>query len=275
MTVSNRTCGADRLACASSIDPGWCGQMLAVLLATLASVPVLAQSKLVVAEKVTFTTHVRPFLNKYCVGCHGHKQPKGDRRLDKLTGAIGNDNDAVDLQDVLDQLNLSAMPPKKAAQPQASERRQVIAWLTRRLARYQQERRDRRPAAQLRRLNAREYRNTVRDLLHLNMTMFDPTSKFPQDQTVEHLDNVGETLVTSGHLLARYLEAADQVIEKALRPTQKPPTQKWTFRDGFRQQPEIDQVHRKTNRFEWMTLYDVIGADKPEGAYGPILALRQ
>jgi hypothetical protein len=38
--------------------------------------------------------------------------------------------------------------------------------------------------------------------------MFDPTVGFPRDQTTEHLDNVGDTLVTSGHQLAGYLAAA-------------------------------------------------------------------
>src|SRR6185295_14466071 len=111
----------------------------------------------------------------------------------------------------------------------------------------------------LRRLNAREYRNTVRDLLHLNMDMFDPTQGFPRDQTTEHLDNVGESLVTSGHLLQRYLSAADRVVGKVISPTEKPPVQTWFFNSNFRQQPEIDQVHRFDD-FSHIRLYDVIGA---------------
>jgi hypothetical protein len=107
------------------------------------------------------------------------------------------------------------------------------------------------------------------------MTMFDPTASFPRDQTVEHLDNVGDSLVTSSHLLARYLEAAETIIDKAMLPLEKPAVQTWVFRNGFHQQPEIDQVHRKTNHYEHMTLYDVVGADKPEGAYGPIHAFAE
>jgi hypothetical protein len=102
--------------------------------------------------------------------------------------------------------------------------------------------------------------------------MFDPTTTFPRDQTVDYLDNVGSELVTSGYLLQQYLTAAEQVIDKALYPLKKPPVQTWKFKDGFRQQPEIDQVFRKVGEFRYMTLFDVIGADKPEGAYGPIHA---
>lgn len=226
-------------------------------------------------ETAEFKTAVRPFLKTYCAKCHGEKQQKGDRRFDVLDGNITGDNALADYQDILDQLNLSEMPPPEERQPSTEQRRAVIAWLTDAIGRYHASRKQTDAGPVLRRLNAREYRNTIRDLLKLNMTMFDPTAGFPRDQTSEHLDNVGETLVTSGHLLAKYLEAADQSVEKALYPLRRPQVRTWVFRDGFRQQPEIDQVHGRTNRFEHMTLYDVPGADKPEGAYGPILAFRE
>ena len=223
-------------------------------------------------DAVTFESTVRPFLRSYCVSCHGTKTQKAERRFDRLPGNITNDNSLVDYQDILDQLNLASMPPEDAPQPSIEKRRQVIRWFTKRIAEFHRSNADKHEHPVLRRLNAREYRNTVRDLFSFNTTIFDPTIGFPRDQTVDYLDTVGETLVTSGHLLARYLDAAETVVNRAIFPLQKPTAQTWTFRDGFRQQPEIDQVHRKTNRFNHMTLYDVIGADKPEGAYGPIHA---
>jgi hypothetical protein len=223
----------------------------------------------------SFTTTVKPFLNTYCTKCHGADQQKGERRFDVLTGEIADDNSLVDLQDILGQLNLGEMPPKEAKQPPADERRRVTAWLTSRIERFHRERKPAAGETVLRRLNAREYRNTVRDLLHLNMTMFDPTAGFPRDQTSEHLDNVGETLVTSGYLLQKYLAAAEQIVGKALGPLEQPPVRTWKFNRNFRQQPEIDQVHGKTNGFSHITLYDVIGADKHEGAYGPIWDFKQ
>lgn len=223
----------------------------------------------------SFVDVVQPFLQKYCVKCHGASSQKGDRRFDQLSGAIPDDNALVDLQDILDLLNLGEMPPKESLQPEIEERRVVTRWLTARIERYHQERKSSGNGAVLRRLNSREYRNTIRDLLKLNMTMFDPTAGFPRDQTIEHLDNVGDSLVTSSHLLSGYLDAADRAVEKALFPTDRPAVQSWAFRDGFRQQPEIDQVFRTVSRFEYMTLFDVVGADKHEGAYGPIHAFAE
>jgi hypothetical protein len=223
----------------------------------------------------SFDATVKPFLYTYCTKCHGSKQQKGERRFDQLPAEIQDDNTLVDFQDILDQLNLDEMPPKDARQPSVDEQLAVIDLLTKMIASHHESHQGTESETVLRRLNSREYRNTVRDLLHLDMTMFDPTVGFPRDQTSEHLDNVGEALVTSGHLLARYLDAADQVITKAMTPAVKPKVQTWSFRDRFRQQPEIDQVHGKTNDFSHITLYDVVGADKPEGAYGPILAFKE
>ena len=91
-----------------------------------------------------------------------------------------------------------------------------------------------------RRLNRREYRNTIRDLLDMEMSSFDPTQSFPTDQTIHHLDTIGDRLVTSGYLLDRYLEAADEIVEKAFADLEQPSQQTFRFTDDFRQQPELD-----------------------------------
>lgn len=221
-------------------------------------------------EHDPFTQDVRPFLKRYCTKCHGAEVRKGDRRFDSLSGKITSDGDMVDLQDILDQLNLGEMPPPDQLQPNNAERREVVAWLTSQISVWNETQGSHGRHTVLRRLNAREYRNTVRDLLKIEMTMFDPTQSFPRDQQTKHLDNIGEELVTSGYLLQQYLAAAERVVEKALTPARRPTVQEWTFTKNFQQQPEIDQVHRRTNNFDFMTLYEVRGADKHEGAYGAI-----
>ncbi len=241
------------------------GRLLAI-----SGLGLLCLSTAVAANEDSFTHVVAPFLKSHCIDCHGAEEPAGERRLDQLSGTISDSNSLIELQDILDQLNLDAMPPAEAEQPPLDEQRKVIEWLTRHIADYHAQHSSNGGETVLRRLNAREYRNTVRDLLHLNMTMFDPTEGFPREQTAEHLDNVGATLVTSGYLLSKYLSAAEMVINKALLPLERPEVQSWSFHDRLRQQPEIDQVHGKTNNFEHLTLYDVVGADKHEGAYAPL-----
>ncbi|MEM9585728.1 MAG: DUF1592 domain-containing protein [Planctomycetota bacterium] len=242
-----------------------------MIAATLSLLPIGGYAQTDEAEAVRdFASGVRPLINQYCGRCHGEQEQNADRRFDLLDGRIQDSENLVDYQDLLDQLNLGEMPPVDEPQPTEAERRLLVDWLTTTIGRYHEAQRSQSPATVLRRLNLREYRNTLRDLLMIDTTIYDPVEGFPTDQTIHHLDNIGESLVTSGHLLASYLRAADQSVSKAIYPLKQPAEQRWVFRDNFQQQPEIDQVHKHTNRFEHMTLYDVAGADKPEGAYGAI-----
>lgn len=229
----------------------------------------------IAANETDFANGIQPLLKTYCTRCHGAEEQNGERRFDELTGAIENDNTVVDYQDILDQLNLGEMPPPDEPQPTTAERQQLIRWLSENIKNYHDTHKNSAGETVLRRINAREYRNTIRDLLHLNTTIFDPTTTFPKDRAVDHLDNIGETLVTSGYLLAQYLDAAELAIDKAMFPAEQPEVQTWTFNSNFRQQPEIDQVHRKTTDYKYLILYDVRGADKHEGAYAPIHAFAE
>ena len=165
---------------------------------------------------------VRPFLQSYCVGCHGSKAQKGDRRFDGLTGTIQNVPQAEQLQEILDQLNLATMPPEDEPQPSAAEVRRVVAHLTAALAEARQAARTNESKVVLRRLNRAEYRNTIRDLFQLKMVDFDPTITFPADDPTDGFDNVGEGLLTSDYLLQNYLEAARKVGDKVVRPGPRP-----------------------------------------------------
>jgi hypothetical protein len=93
------------------------------------------------------------------------------------------------------------------------ERSAIVASLTQAVAEARNALRSTSGQTVLRRLNKREYLQTVGDLFALDMRLFDPTTKFPRDQMAEHLDNLGDVLQTSGYLLAQYLDAADQVVD--------------------------------------------------------------
>lgn len=222
-----------------------------------------------------FDDIVEPFLSQYCAECHADDQSKGDRNFDSLTSTIGSDNQLVDFQDILDQLNLSEMPPPEADQPSDDERRQAIESLGELIGQYHQSRTAPVADTVLRRLNLREYRNTIRDLLQINTTVFNPTDGFPSDQLTDHVDTVGESLVTSSHLLQRYLTAAGRSVDKAIYPIERPVVQTWKFVDNFKQQPELDASHKLANQWQHIRLYDVRGADKPEGAYAAIHDFQQ
>jgi mono/diheme cytochrome c family protein len=221
---------------------------------------------------------VQQFLSTYCIQCHGASAQMGQRRFDKLQVTAKDVDTQLLLQDIVDQLNLSQMPPAKLRQPDPAQKQAVIATLTQAIADAHAQRTSTGAQTVLRRLNRREYRNTIGDLLQLNMTMFDPTSTFPRDQVAGHMDNIGDALVTSGYLLEQYLDAADQAIEKALRTagTAEPPKeQTWVFNSGFRQQQELDYAQRQVYEQRYLCLYETTNSLRHEGAYAPLHAFSQ
>ena len=153
------------------------------------------------------------FLETYCLRCHGAEKQKGDRRFDHLGLDIDDDDAAIEWQDILDLINLGEMPPEDEAQPTVIERSGMVGWVTPKLDHYYAAM-SQREATGLRRMNRFQYRNTIKDLLGLNMASFDPTASFPSDEKYEGFENIASKLVTSRYHLERYLEAASAAIDK-------------------------------------------------------------
>jgi len=95
-----------------------------------------------------------------------------------------------------------------------------------------------------------------RELGDIVRRMFDPTMSFPRDQMVNHLDNIGDTLQTSGYLLDQYLDAADAIVEKTFTSFVRLPEQKWSFKGPFKQRPELDSAHKEAYNQAYLSLYE-------------------
>jgi hypothetical protein len=218
-------------------------------------------------------TDVQMFLGTYCTECHGAEKQKGERRFDQLTLPARTSETLLDLQDIVTQLSEGEMPPEKAKRhPDKKQVQEIVERLNQFVAEGQTRLANTSGRTVLRRLNRREYLNTVGDLFGLNMLMFDPTTKFPSDQVVMQMDNNGEALRTSGYLLDQYLEAAELVVEKAFSTPERPPVQTWVFNGNFHQQEQLDRHQAEMpHPFRYLTLYETPRSFKHNGAYGPLL----
>ena len=217
----------------------------------------------------------KAFLDEYCVACHAVSEPSGQREFETFDLGSSHVDTQLKLQEIIDQLTLGAMPPEDGDQPSTPARLEAIEQLTHLLSDMRERTLSTGGQTVLRRLTRREYRNTVADLLGLDMTMFDPTVEFPADNLSNHFDNIGDALVTSGYLLEKYLDSADRCVEKALpedpiRQAQQPQPRTWVFNEKFDQQMELKTAHRYAFDFKVMVLYDHPLNEKPEGAYGPL-----
>src|SRR4051794_36297782 len=76
-----------------------------------------------------YTAQVRPLLARYCLDCHSTKKKRGDLDLERFTSLDQVRKDLRPWQNVLEMLENGEMPPKEKPQPQAEERRRLVAWV--------------------------------------------------------------------------------------------------------------------------------------------------
>ncbi|MCH2371415.1 MAG: DUF1592 domain-containing protein [Pirellulales bacterium] len=173
------------------------------------------------------------FLGKYCVQCHGMETQKADRRFDNLSNEIKTLDELERYQEVVDQLNLESMPPETELQPTAQERALAIEFYTNRIGRARTKLQSRGGHSILRRLNSWEYRQTLGELLGLNVDVWNPAEDFPEEVRVDGFDNNGAELVTSGRLMEHYFEAAEEAIRRATHFKARPETKHYAQKSPF------------------------------------------
>ncbi len=234
----------------------------------------LLATALTPAQAAADAVLIKRFVTTYCIECHGPEKQKAERRFDQLLLPAAKVDTLIDLKDMMDQLHLGDMPPEKAKQPSSVEQKAFLEQLALALTQGREDLASTGGSTVLRRLNRREYLNTIGDLFGMNMAAFDPTTKFPRDQSEEHMDNLGDVLQTSGYLLDQYIEAADTVVEKAFAIQQRPEERAWHFRDNFKPQQELSRPHsRLKNAF--IGLYECMDTPNHEGGFGFISDFQQ
>ena len=173
------------------------------------------------------------FLETHCIRCHGAKTQKADRRFDTLPGSITTLAELESYQEIVDQLNLGAMPPEDEPQPMAAERSAMITSMTELISEATARLSDTGGHSVLRRINNWEYQQTIGDLLSINVSDWNPSEFFPAEVVVDGFDNNGKELVTSGMLLDHLLLAAEGAIERATHFDVKPQSQQYQQASPF------------------------------------------
>jgi hypothetical protein len=156
-----------------------------------------------------FAQTVRPFVTRYCIGCHSGETPAAqlDLKAYSTMDTVVRDHPRWAL--VLDKLTAKQMPPSPLPQPPAEARQQVIDWI--KAMRLNEARKNAGDPGQVlaRRLSNSEYDYTIRDLTGVDIR---PASEFPVDPAnTAGFDNSGESLSMSPALLNKYLQAARKV----------------------------------------------------------------
>ena len=210
------------------------------------------------------------FVGKYCLECHDAATQKGDREFESFKFPLASEAALITAKDIVDQLTLGEMPPKKAAaHPTDDERLAVIRALRDGIASARGKIASTGARTVMRRLSNREYENTITTLFGRRVDTLGLTADFPKEKASEHIDTIGKSLVTSGFLLDQYFQSAHRLVEARLgRPEMAPKS--WHFTGNFRQYEELTGPHRNAFNFKFLCLYEQPNTDTRQGGYGHI-----
>jgi hypothetical protein len=162
---------------------------------------------------------VQPFFEAHCQKCHGGDKHKGDFHIESLTDNFADRQNREKWLTVMDQLAAGDMPPKKEARPPAEKVAAAVEWIRGQARTGEIAHRATEGRVVLRRLNQAEYKNTVRDLLHVEVDLSD---LLPPDTSTSGFDNNAEALHTSSFLLRNYQATADRVLDAAIANAGEP-----------------------------------------------------
>jgi hypothetical protein len=158
-----------------------------------------------------FTQTVKPFVTKYCYGCHSGETPAGQLDLKSYTTLDSAVHDNSRWAMVATRLTAKEMPPKPMPAPPDELRQQVIDWVKAMRANEAHKTAGDPGTVLARRLSNSEFNYTIRDLTGVDMR---PTREFPVDPAnTAGFDNSGESLTMSPALLKKYLQAARDVAD--------------------------------------------------------------
>lgn len=152
---------------------------------------------------------VRPILDDFCTPCHSGDDPVAGLDLDISTPADVIQSKAK-FEKVIANLRSQVMPPPGMDHPSLVERELVVHWIQRVLSESENAGPGR---VTIRRLNRREYDNTIRDLMFVDLNL---SADFPSEDIGYGFDNIGDLLTLTPLHLEQYLKAARKAVDAAI-----------------------------------------------------------
>jgi hypothetical protein len=205
-------------------------------------------------------------LKEHCTECHNEKKQKGHFRVDTLPSHITSAQDADRWQKVLAQLNSGEMPPEGEKQLPDQPKTDLLEDLANAMVTARKTLADRHGAIPMRRLNRREYANTLRELLGVHANV----SKLPADTGAGHFDTAGASLFMSQNQFEQYRSVSREALDESFELQAAAPFA-GTFRfeaeemnQKIKEQTALAQK-RKEAATRWAAAVDAAAA-KPENA---------
>lgn len=167
------------------------------------AVPAVAE-----AQHVAMDVRHRAMLKSYCYDCHDADTQEGRVRLDDLPFTIDDIRTAERWQKILNVLNAGEMPPDGEKLLPNAEKTDFLDDLANTMVAARKLLAGQKGTITMRRLNRREYQNTLRELLGVEV----PVGELPSDTGSGHFDTVGSNLFMSANQFEQYLALGEKAL---------------------------------------------------------------
>jgi mono/diheme cytochrome c family protein len=161
--------------------------------------------------KATLAPQHLALLKDHCHACHNADKQKGKFRIDDLSFEVSDAPTAERWKKVLASLNAGEMPPEEEKQPSKEAKADLLDDLAKTLVVAQRNLSDSRGVVTMRRLNQREYGNSIEALLETRVDVHE----LPADTGANHFDTAGSSLFLSGDQFEQYLELGRTAVTEA------------------------------------------------------------
>ena len=148
------------------------------------------------------------FLATYCLNCHDDEKQEGKINLEDLDFNIQTLQQAETWQKVLNAINSGDMPPEDKKQPKSMEKADFLESLSNTMVTARKVLSDS-GGKYYRRLNRREYNNTLRELLDVQVELI------LSADGAGHFDTEGASQFISSDQIEQYLKAGRVAIKEA------------------------------------------------------------
>ena len=150
------------------------------------------------------------FFEKYCLECHDSLTEKGKVNLEEIPFQVSTIERAELWQKVLNSMNSGEMPPEDEPQPENQEKADFIDALAQTMVTARKSLADSGGNITMRRLNRREYQNTIDYLTGVNVD----ASNLPSDGGSGTFDTVGASQFISSDQIEQYLKLGRSAIDE-------------------------------------------------------------
>ncbi len=159
-------------------------------------------------------TKIKPLLQAHCLDCHSGAEPDAGLTLDHFDKPLDFLKGRKVWMKAVQKMQIEEMPPPDSSALSSEDRKLLMEWITATIDDVECGLAPNPGQVTLRRLNASEYQNTIRDLLGTN---YKPAASFPGDDIGYGFDNIGDVLTLPPLLMEKYFVAAEQISRHVIK----------------------------------------------------------